>query len=358
MVATGRGTIPPRSHIAGFVTELAGIARDFKIQADPATAAGSLEITGDRPVALAALRFTYNLQNEALITAIPVADLDRKTMEACRYLPWFVDGGGYATGLTLLNTTDSWESGLLRIMDANGHPLPVSGRYSLSPYGVFRLQSGGSAPATSTGWVQIIPDAGTSLPFAMGLFSFKQNGELLSLSSIPATPPTTHARVHVDRTSWHDTGVAVGNPSAAASRVDLKVFRADGTAHPASAGELSLRLPANGHIARFGEEFFQHVPRGFTGTLDLTSTVPFVALTMRSLLTFRNYEHRMVFSAADITREASPDAFFPHVADGGAYSTDLLFLNPGLPLRTTLRFIGRSGAPLPVASPDNHPSAR
>jgi hypothetical protein len=74
------------------------------------------------------------------------------------------------------------------------------------------------------------------------------------------------------------TGVALSNPNTASASVTL-VLR------DANSNELSrssLTIPPMGHLAKYAGEIFSGIPSGeFQGKMDVVSTLPLAAITLR-----------------------------------------------------------------------------
>jgi hypothetical protein len=60
-----------------------------------------------------------------------------------------------------------------------------------------------------------MPDAGTATPAGAGMFGYNPGNVLVTESGIPAAASTTHARVYVDLSEGHNTGLAIANYSKA-----------------------------------------------------------------------------------------------------------------------------------------------
>ena len=359
IITTGHGTIDAGYQFARFVNQLKDqLAPDFDLPSDFSTMArfASLEISSDQPLSVLALRMTTNQRSEALFTTTPVADLRQPLSDSPAYFPQFVDGGGYTTSLVLLNTSGATETGSLQIMDNDGLPFVVnqsggaadsSFRYSIQPDGVFRLQTDGSPADAKAGWVRLIPDAGTSSPIGTGVFSYNPAGVLVAESGVPAAAATTHARVYVDLSGRHNTGLAIVNVADTNARISINAFQIDGTTGiGTSQGPLPLSIL--GHAAKFANEFITGLPADFTGVLDISSPTPFAALTIRSLYNERGDFLATTFPLADANQEAPSPIVFPQIADGGGYVTQFVFLNTGGTSSMILSFYGAAGSPLAV----------
>jgi hypothetical protein len=357
-ITGGRGTLAAGAHFAKFIDQLKEVASGFNLPPDfpTSTGFGSLEISSDQPLSVVALRETLNQRHDPLVTTTPIADLTQPLATEPIYFPQFVDGGGYTTALILLNTSTAAETGTLQIFDDNGAPLTVnqvggttdsSFKYSIPVGGVFRFQTDGFPASARAGWVLMTPDAGTSTPVGAGVFSYGSGGILVSESGIPAAVSTTHARVYVDLSRGHDTGLAIANPANTSASVTIKAYRTDGvTAVGTTQGP--LQLPGNGHSAKFATEFISGLPAGFTGVLDITSATPFAALTLRSLNNERNDFLMTTFPIADADRTAPSPVIFPQTADGGGFVTEFILLNAGGASKTTLSFYDNEGRQLAV----------
>ena len=277
-ITAGHGTIAAGAHFAKFINDLKDMAPDFVFPADLAlsTQFASLEISSDQPLSVLALRGTTNQRGEFLISTTPVVDLTQTPVKDPLYFPQFADGGGYTTSLVLLNTSSSIETGMFEILDDNGNPLVVkqfggvadsSFRYSIPPDGVFRFQTDGSSEGLKVGWVRLTPDAGTSSPIGSGLFGYNPADMLVTESGVPAAAATTHARIYVDLSANHNTGLAIANVTDSNASISLSAFRTDGsTGMGTSQGPLMLN--ASGHRAKFSDDFIKGLPPGFTGVLE------------------------------------------------------------------------------------------
>jgi enterochelin esterase-like enzyme len=348
-LTAGRGTLAVGKHFAKFINYLNEEAAGFVLPADLQFA--SLDILSDQPLSVLALRGTTNQRKDFLITTTPVADLTLPLENTPAFFPQFVDGGGYTTALILMNTSGSRETGQLEIRDKDGNPLAVnqvggtndsSFNYLIEPGGIFRFQTDGFPVGTNAGWVRLTPDAGTPTPVSSGVFGYNPNDVLLSESGIPATNATTHARVYVDLSGNHNTGVALANVSAVGSNITINAYEEDGVT-PAGTGKPPIPLSADGYTAGFANGFVEDLPSGFTGVLDISSPVSFAALTLRSLDNERGDFLMTTFPVADATRPAPSPIVFPQIVDGGGYVSQFILLSPQSASDTSLILYDESG---------------
>jgi sugar lactone lactonase YvrE len=349
-LVTGHGTLASGAHFATFIDLLSTVAPDFVLppnfQTDARFQFASLQISSDQLISVLALRMTTNQRGDVLFTTTPTADLRQVASTGTIFFPQFADGGGYTTSLILLNTSNATETGTLQLLNGSGNPLNVnqvggtSGSvftYYIPSGGAFRFQTDGSPATINTGWAQLTPDTGTSTPIGAGVFGYNPGTFLESESGIPATVSTTHARIYVDLSRGHDTGLAIANPTNTNSSITITAFQSDGvTGVGASQGPLPLS--PNGYSAFFADRFITGLPAGFTGVLDITSATPFAALTVRSLTNERGDFLMATFPVADMTVAAPSPIVFPQIADGGGYVTQFILIGAGGASSVTLNY--------------------
>src|SRR4030095_14311878 len=104
-------------------------------------------------------------------------------------------------------------------------------------------------------------------PFGAAVFSYTPAGILVTESGVPASVPTTRARLYVDRSRGHDTGLALGNPGSSAVSITMQTFQVNGNS--AGSGPATVNVPANGHTAKFVGQLISGLPDEFTGVADL-----------------------------------------------------------------------------------------
>jgi predicted esterase len=350
IIATGQGSLAGGHHFAKFINQLNEVASGFVLPDNFQFA--SLDIVSNQPLSIIALRMTANQRGEPIFTTTPIADLNQTLANTPIYFPQFADGGGWTTTLILMNTSSSKEEGSFDILDNNGLPLavhPVDGatasafRYSIPPGGVWRFQTDGSSEGQKTGWVQLTPDGMNSAPVGSGVFSFNPVNILTAESGVPSVLSTTHARIFVDLTANHNTGLAIANLNLEAVNIEIQAFQKDGITL-ASGRQGVLPLAQSGHDAKFADQFISNLPADFTGILDIKAPTPFAAITIRSLYNEREDFLLTAFPVADSTRLAPAPVVFPHIADGGGYATQFILLSPQGAAETSLALYNDSGA--------------
>jgi len=142
----------------------------------------------------------------------------------------------------------------------------------------------------------------------------------------------------------HDTGLAISNPAGEPITLTLHAF--DETGGNAGNGPATVNLAKNGHVGAFVRELINGLPGGFTGVADLTSSSPFVPLTLRSLTNSRGDFLLTTFPVADLTEPAPTPIVFPQIADGGGYTTEFIFISAGSAASVSVNIVTDNGAAL------------
>jgi hypothetical protein len=357
-LATGHGTLPPRAHRARFIDELNIIAPDFNLPAGFSTNTlyGSLEINSTQSISVLALRLTTNQRGDTILTSTPVADLSRPQTALPVYFPQLADGGGFRTSVVLLNTSTTTETGTIALFTDTGAPLvvqPTAGPggsifpYSIPASGSFVFQTDGSPSSTQAGWIRVTPNPGSNAPVGAGLFSYSPQGILITESGVPSAVPTTDARLYVDESNGHDTGIALVNPGSANATITMLAFQSDGTTS-AGNGPNIMNVVGGGHTAAFASQMISGLPGGFKGIAEIKASSPFVALTLRSLINNRNETLLTTFPVADATQPAPGPIVFPQIADGLGFTTQFIFISGGAAASVNVSFTNDDGSPLPI----------
>jgi hypothetical protein len=200
-----------------------------------------------------------------------------------------------------------------------------------------------------------LPATPGATPFGTAVFSFNQNGATVTEAGVPTSPPTTAARIFIDyRTSVDaiparisvgtidiNTGIATVNSVTASANVTYTLRNIAGATLSTGHGTLAAG-------AHFAGELINGLPAGFTGVLDIVSTMPFAAFTMRSLTNERDDFLMATFPISDMTMAAPSPIIFPHIADGGGYMSQFILIGAGGASDTTLNYYGEDGTPLAV----------
>jgi photosystem II stability/assembly factor-like uncharacterized protein len=259
--------------------------------------------------------------------------------------------------------------------------------YAGTTGGVFKLESLGSewavdvpaggAAVMSTaesgagvlaGYATAAVDFGPA-PSGVAVFSFRQNGVVVSEAGVPASPPTRAARIFVEYRSGAgvpgqpeagpvdvDTGLALANPGCSDANVTYTLRDSAGLVVATGHGSLAAGAHFADFIRQLGTEAPDfELPEDFQtavqfGSLDIDSDQPLSVLALRLTTNQRREALLTTTPTADLTEPLrSTPLYFPHFVDGGGYSTKLILINTSrAPESGLISFFDDRGEPLAV----------
>ncbi|MFI5174742.1 MAG: pre-peptidase C-terminal domain-containing protein, partial [Terriglobia bacterium] len=214
-------------------------------------------------------------------------------------------------------------------------------------------------------------DAASS-PYGTAIFSVTQNGVVVSEAGVPASTPTTRARIFVDfqpnvpaKTGHRNageisinTGFAIVNQGNATANIKFELRDSGGIV-----AQGNSTLPQNQHRALFLNELTQmafdfNLPATFNGfgMLDILSDQPLAVLGLRLTTNQRGETLITTTPIADLNQPlVKTSLYFPHFADGNGYRTMILLMNTSDGVeKGQLRIRDNQGQPLPVSAAGSH----
>ena len=221
----------------------------------------------------------------------------------------------------------------------------------------FSLNGGGASfmtpgddGTTIGGYAQIIPEAGSTTPPGMAIFSFLNQGVVVSEASVPASTPIQSGRIYAEIGGSANTGLAIANPTSETAEVSF--FFTDQEGSTVSSGSLSLA--ANEHIARFLSEDEFNMDAPFEGTFTFGASVPVAVVALRG---FTNQRGEFLTTTLPVTKlpsNSTDTVYFPHFADGDGWTTQIILVNTGgAPASGTVEFWDTSGQPFELTLADS-----
>jgi hypothetical protein len=341
----GRGTtaIPGNGQIAVFLTE-----NPFRV---PDGTVATLTFSSNVPVAAVALRGRTNERSEFLLSALPVIDV-AAAVTTPLLLPHFADGGGWTTEVSLVNPSDERLSGTIKFKDQAGAPMlvTVSGSiassfsYALPPRSSSRLQTSGTGLPIRAGSVRIEPSPSQKTPSAFAIFSFRNEGVVVTEAAVIAAGPAQSFRLYGESLTGMQTGLAFANTAPAEITATVEALRLDGSSTGLTG---SLRVPANGQTALFTEQIpgLETLPSGFQGVLRISTTATnLVVAGLRGRTNERNdFLITTLPAQPETATPATSELVFPHFADGGGYTTQFILMPVSGRASGILKFVGQSG---------------
>jgi hypothetical protein len=235
------------------------------------------------------------------------------------------------------------------------------------------LSSGAMAQAGTTGIYQdahpgyatVSVNSG-AVPYGTAIFSLKQNGVTVSEAGIPASPPTTAARVFIDYRSGVNaipsrgdagvvginTAIAVVNNGTTTANVTYTLRNASGNTITTGQGTID----AGKHYSCFIDQLKDVAAPDFNlspsfqsssqfGTLDITSDRPLSIVSLRGTVNQREQFLITTVPSADLTQfpGISP-RYFAQFVDGDGYTTSLILMNTSAATETgTLQIMDNNG---------------
>ena len=283
----------------------------------------------------------------------PLQAQDSTPRDQIYYFPHLAVGASWQTTITYINYSPQQVSCTTDFLSDQGAPLMVSfaelgmvdSRTDVLPPGgsVHQETNVALSAPLAPGWAR----ATCSGPVKASLLFRLHNSEGVPIAeggvnaaTVPATRFVTFAEQGEGQPG---TGVAYANPSDTAALVTF-------TARDADDGEVlaieDLMLPPNWHDAQNMAPLF--ALSSFTGSLEVTSTVPIVSLSI-------NAEAAPVFSSLppgelDASAQGSTTYYFPHLAVGASWQTTITYINYSpQQVSCTTDFLSDQGAPLMVS---------
>ncbi len=195
--------------------------------------------------------------------------------------------------------------------------------FSVTDRGATLNFSQGVSATTTVGYGRIRPDSGMTTPSGLAIFGFTQNGVLVAEAGVPAAAPIQQGRIFAEVSGPVNTGLAIANPNDVDATISFYFTNLEGT----NFGEGSLTLGANQQTAKFLDQApFNGV--SILGTFTFTSSVPVSAVALRGFTNQRAEFLITTLPVAPLSSASSDTIYFPHFADGGGWTTQVILVNP------------------------------
>jgi hypothetical protein len=334
--------------------------------------AGTFTLTASAPVSVIALRGLINERSEFLITTLPVSDLSDAATSETVLFPHFADGGGWTTQIVVVNPSDDVMTGTVEFYSSGtsttaGAPatVTIAGQAgSVFPYTIparssRALRTAGLGSAIQVGSVRMIPGGTSRTPSGLGIFAFRNANVTVSEAGVPALRTGSAFRIYAESSGIVgavgsiQTGVAIANSSANAATVNFELSTLAGVSTGLTG---AVTVPANGQIAMFLDQIpgLTALPNPFNGVLRASTSSP-GGVSMVGLRGRYNERGDFLITTtqpSDESTAATPaELFFPHLADGGGYTTQFILFNGSTDQASSgsLRFFNQSGQTLSLS---------
>jgi hypothetical protein len=187
----------------------------------------------------------------------------------------------------------------------------------------------GTESGVTVGYALVQPNAGSSTPAGDLIFSLKDNGILVSETTVPEMMPLTSGRMYAAYFGRVNTGIAMVNPNSTAATVSFYFTSGSDFCDCPNPPVGSFTLPAHSQIARFVNQAPFNVTFGpAQGTMTFTSNVPIGVIALRGFTNERGEFLMTTLPVADLSESPPSNAvFIPHYADGGSWTTEVILIN-------------------------------
>lgn len=212
--------------------------------------------------------------------------------------------------------------------------------FAINDLGGYSLTRGDSTRSLQAGYGVIESDAPIVNPEGVAIFSFRQNGVIVSETSVQASTAVQRGILYAEVTGTIKTGIAIANPGDQAANVSFSYKDANGSV----VGQGSIVVPARGQIARFLDQDPFNSSAFVRGTFSFESSLPVFAVALRGFTNERSEFILSTLPVVDLT--TTPDAaVIPHFADGEGWTTQIILVNPSdQTMQGTIRFIDKDGS--------------
>jgi hypothetical protein len=166
--------------------------------------------------------------------------------------------------------------------------------------------------------------SGGQAPSGVAIFGYRKDGVLVSEAGVPASAPMLRGRIYAEIDGTVNTGFAIANPNDTAATISFHYTNASG----ANSAAGSVIIPAHGQISRFLDEAPFNVARPALGTFTFDSNVPVAAIALRGLVNERAEFLVTTLPIANPDQQGTATVVFPHIADGGGWTTQFVLVNP------------------------------
>ncbi len=195
--------------------------------------------------------------------------------------------------------------------------------YAVPTRGGFSAVSQGGGAATTVGYARIQPISG-NVPSGLAIFGFRQNNVLVSEAAVPASMLVSMGRIYAEVTNTVNTGIAIANPNATPTTISYYFTDANGQ----NFGTGTVTIGANAQIASFLNQAPYFGGASLFGTFTFTASQPVAVIALRGLTNERGEFLITTLPVADLSISADTDPIlFPHFADGGGWTTQILLVN-------------------------------
>jgi hypothetical protein len=330
----GITTIGPNQQVARFLDE-----EPFKTFSG-VTFQGAFSFTSDVPVGVVAIRGVLNERQDFLMSTLPVIESNVE-LDATAVAPHFVDGGGWASELLLVNPTDTLLAGTVEFRDDMGMftSVTIGGQnnsaftYSVAPRSSWKIATDGVSDISRTGAARVVATSGGLAPIPLIIFSYKPGGAVTVSDAGVTSVDGTQFRIYVEASGASgepgsvQSGIAVGNDSPAPAAVTFEVVSLDGSTSGLPL-PVTVTVAGFGHFSRLLAELFPNLPGVFRGILRVSSVSGISVVGLR--IRYNERSEFLITTTPPVGPKAPPagtELLLPQIADGGGFTTQFVLFD-------------------------------
>jgi hypothetical protein len=216
--------------------------------------------------------------------------------------------------------------------------------FSMTDRSTNSVATQGSSGQLQVGYARVADSSGNA-PSGLAIFSYRQNDVLVSEAGVPASKLVSQGRMYAETSGAVHSGLAIANPNGDSSVVSFSFIDTNGKA--VSTG--STTVLANRQVAAFLDDpQVFNGPANFSGSFTFSASNPVAVVALRGVFNERSDVIWTTLPVFDIgSSPAASSTVFPHFADGGGWTTQIMLVNPGDGAVTgSLRFSDPAGQPL------------
>ncbi|MDA2933791.1 hypothetical protein MYX82_05555 [Acidobacteria bacterium AH-259-D05] len=270
-------------------------------------------------LAAVTLRQSTNLNQEAIFATLPVVDLTAAASTESLVFPQVGAGVGLSTQIVLINPSEEPISGQIQLFDDAGDALQLELDGTAGATFPYQIEGNGtfqgeltSSSGTNVGYAVVTLEQGDQAPSGTAIFQIKSGEALISEAGVAAVTPTTEARIFVDNVGTQ-TGVALANAGNPATTVTFNLLGINGSLLQST----TRALASGGHLSIFTDQLFSEAGEGFTGLMEITSSIPIAPVTLKLTTNSRNQSILTTLPLADLTRAVTVSSLiFPQIGFG------------------------------------------
>ena len=219
--------------------------------------------------------------------------------------------------------------------------------FSVPDRGGFSVTSQDAEPMLRVGYGQVETDDGMTPPVGLAIFGSRLNGILVSEAGVPASAAVLEGRIFAETDGPVRTGLALANPNDTAATIAFFFTNSDGI----DSGHGTFTLGPREQIARFLDEGPFNGGSAVEGTFTFTADLPVAVIALRGFVNERSEFLMTTLPVAPLAVPTTGTVYFPHFADGGGWTTQVILVNPThAPISGSVQFFG-PGSETEAAAP-------